>query len=403
MKRLWAIFLISALISSNIVTSASAAVKSGTPCKISGQSVLDSGKKYTCIKNGKKLLWSKGVAVVQKKPATVTPSPTPSTSVVPIAPTSFDNLQSRLDGVIYGAWSRASEKIKSSVTALGTTKILIGPNTKEDDPNSLVSLNLASRLFGDSAQVKNLVIIKYSSSDIDWAQGQYDLLRPNHQRTIAKDFCSGRNGCDGATGGVNNEGVGIILMGQGGSYPGQPLIAGGSRAQNGLTLAHEYMHTIQLINAPCIGGRLCYGDVPVWLVEGGATWSAAAARFSGSYSDFLIERNSALGNQYSKASSLYTAEYVNAFLNPNPDFSNNQGWSHWEKYDRWEKYAIGMLASEIMVNIKGTNSLMKIFSDVGSGKTFIESFQQEFGLSWADACPKISEAIAGLLRQGIKK
>jgi hypothetical protein len=404
MKRLWAIFLISAFISSNLLIPASAAVKAGSPCKMSGQSVVDSGKRYTCIKNGKKLVWSKGVVVTQKKPATVLPNPAPSPSVIPIAPTSFENLQSRLDGVIYGAWFKASEKMKVSVTSLGTTKFLVGPNTKEDDPNSLASLNLASRLFGSFPQVKNLVIIKYSSNDIAWAQQQYDLVRPrNYNPNVAKDFCSGRNGCDGASAGITSDGVGVLFLGQGGSYVGQPLIAGGTRAQNGLTMAHEYIHTIQTINAPCIGGRPCYGDVPVWLLEGSATWSAAAARFSANFNDFLTERNSALVNQYSKASSLYTAEYVSTFLNPNPDFSNNQGWSYWEKYDRWDNYAIGLLVSEILVNIKNTDSLMKLYSDVGSGKSFVDSFQQEFGLPWSEACPKIAEAIAGILKQGIKK
>lgn len=404
MKRLWAIFLITAFISSNHLISASAAVKAGSPCKISGQSVVYSGKKFTCVKNGKKLVWSKGVVVIQKKPATVSLSPTPAPSLIPTAPTSFDNLQSRLDGVIYGAWFKASEKMKVSTTVLGSTKFLVGPNTKEDDSNSLASLNLASRLFSSFAQVKNLVIIKYSSSDIEWAQQQYDIVRPrNYNPNVAKDFCSGRNGCDGASAGINNDGVGVLILGQGGSYPGQPIIAGGSRAQNGLTMAHEYIHTIQIINAPCTKGRLCYGDVPVWLLEGGATWSAASARFSGNYNDFLTERNSSLTNQYSKASTLYTADYISTFLNPNPDFSNNQGWSHWNKYDRWESYAIGLLASEILVNIKNPDSLMKLYSDVGSGKSFVESFQQEFGLSWSEACPKIAEAIAEILKQGIKK
>ena len=159
-----------------------------------------------------------------------------------------------------------------------------------------------------------------------------------------------------------------------------------------------------MFNSPCRGGRGCYGDAPVWLLEGGATWAAAAARFSGSYSDFLIERNASLGKHYSQSSSIYTSEYINLYLNPNPIFLPNQdNWAYWSKYDRWEAYALGLMVSEILVNIKGTASLMKLYEDVGAGKSFVQAFQGIYGLSWSEACPIIANAMAAVLKQGIKK
>ena len=298
-----------------------------------------------------------------------------------------------------------SEKINASQTALGAVKILVGPNTIEDDANSLASLNLASRLFEGFTQVRNVYIIKFSKSDIDWAQKQYDLLRPNnYSANAALSRCSGPNGCDGAMAGINSAGAGVIMMGQGGNYMGQPTVAGTTRAQNGQVSAHEYIHTVQMINAPCRGGRGCYGDAPQWLLEGGATWLAAASRFSGNYNDFLIERNASLGKHYSQSSSIYTSEYISLYLNPNPSFLPNQdNWKYWSKYDRWEAYALGLMVSEILVNIKGTASLIKLYADIGAGKSFVEAFQGIFGISWAEACPIISEAIAAELKQGIKK
>jgi hypothetical protein len=45
------------------------------------------GKKYTCVKSGKKLVWNKGVAIAKPVP-TVTPRPTPSpTPTVTSTPT----------------------------------------------------------------------------------------------------------------------------------------------------------------------------------------------------------------------------------------------------------------------------------------------------------------------------
>lgn len=49
-----------------------AAVKAGTTCPKLNQTTVSVGYKYTCLKSGKKLLWSKGVKVVIAKP---TPTP----------------------------------------------------------------------------------------------------------------------------------------------------------------------------------------------------------------------------------------------------------------------------------------------------------------------------------------
>ena len=62
------------------ITPASSAVKAGAACTHVKEIRIVSGYKYTCIKSGKKLVWSKGVKVVVAKP---TPTPTPSPSPTP--------------------------------------------------------------------------------------------------------------------------------------------------------------------------------------------------------------------------------------------------------------------------------------------------------------------------------
>jgi len=62
-----------ALLLVGTMAQAATAPKPGSVCKKAGQSITVSSKKYTCVKSGKKLVWSKGVAVV--KP---TPAPTPT-------------------------------------------------------------------------------------------------------------------------------------------------------------------------------------------------------------------------------------------------------------------------------------------------------------------------------------
>jgi len=64
---------------------AATAPKAGSACKKAGQIITASGKKFTCVKSGKKLVWNKGVAVAAAKPtpAPVEPTPTATPTVTP--------------------------------------------------------------------------------------------------------------------------------------------------------------------------------------------------------------------------------------------------------------------------------------------------------------------------------
>ena len=80
MKKLLAVLVTAALFL--VPMNAIAAVKAGDTCKKVGTTATANGKKYTCVKNGKKLVWNKGVAIAKPVP-TVSPTPTPSPTPSP--------------------------------------------------------------------------------------------------------------------------------------------------------------------------------------------------------------------------------------------------------------------------------------------------------------------------------
>lgn len=84
-------------------TPSSGAVKPGTTCKKAGLTTIESGRKYTCTKQGKKFVWDKGV-VIKTAPASVpSPSPKPLTSPVPsITPEPPSDQISHKGVMIYG-------------------------------------------------------------------------------------------------------------------------------------------------------------------------------------------------------------------------------------------------------------------------------------------------------------
>ncbi|GBL28250.1 hypothetical protein EMGBS9_00770 [Actinomycetota bacterium] len=78
------------------------------------------GKKYTCIKKGKKLVWDKGVVVIKPTP---TPTPTPTTT-----PTSTSTATPTPSPTV-----TARDWIKSRSTDLGFLTEFNGPCQKEYD------------------------------------------------------------------------------------------------------------------------------------------------------------------------------------------------------------------------------------------------------------------------------
>ena len=98
MRRLRFILSLS-LVASLFSMPALAAVKAGSACnKLNGIS-YSAGFKYTCIKSGKKLVWSKGVKVSTPSPTpapTPAPTPTPTPSPTP-TPTPTPNPKPKLD------------------------------------------------------------------------------------------------------------------------------------------------------------------------------------------------------------------------------------------------------------------------------------------------------------------
>jgi hypothetical protein len=76
--------LIAVLISMVLVAPNSyAAVKAGSACSKAGIKSVSAGKTYTCVKSGKKLVWSKGVAIPVAKPAP-TASAAPDKPITPV-------------------------------------------------------------------------------------------------------------------------------------------------------------------------------------------------------------------------------------------------------------------------------------------------------------------------------
>ena len=297
-KRFVAGAIVAALVVSVLVMpSSSGAIRAGTSCKKAGLQTTDSGRKYTCIKQGKKFVWNKGVVVkaapvanpspsaIPSASPSATPSPTPTltpqrpqltfiqmlrsgvidgkfpieyeTYPIPTKlPTSWEDLLENREGTAYKAWLSMSKTVANSSSSLGKISVSVGPNTELPFKDLQGAMTLVSRGFPSAKQPSNVSVISFNYTDQMWADDLYrkllvnesDFFKRTHQDHVVNMCQAARKICWSAMGFTNAAGDGVLLLGVVESEMSKTLDPGYSnyaRSIEGLTIAHEYFHTIQ--------------------------------------------------------------------------------------------------------------------------------------------------------------
>jgi len=73
-SRLFSILVVAVIFSNGAVSEAAVQVKAGAKCSKVGQISLVAKKKFTCVKNGKNLVWDKGIAILAQPIFTANPA-----------------------------------------------------------------------------------------------------------------------------------------------------------------------------------------------------------------------------------------------------------------------------------------------------------------------------------------
>ena len=127
--------------------------KSGATCSKLGQSSIYLGKKYVCIKSGKKLIWDKGTIISAKSPTststptstpTPTPTPTPTKLSIPTY-TSPEDLsicripqKNKLEGIPFFAYPVNPQSIYAMLPQEGPLNAVVIPIDFTDAPGDFV-------------------------------------------------------------------------------------------------------------------------------------------------------------------------------------------------------------------------------------------------------------------------
>jgi hypothetical protein len=163
MKKTLALVVSIAFMSSLLTSPALGAVKAGASCTKAGSTSIASGKKFTCVKFSKKLVWNKGVAVKAKTPAP-TQSKTPSVSFPdswPLDKPADENLVLIADASV--------RKYISDSTKLPTINLLTGPKTDRiSATNYLRYLEKAATGWGKDWMPDQVDVAMGQVEDFDW-------------------------------------------------------------------------------------------------------------------------------------------------------------------------------------------------------------------------------------------
>jgi hypothetical protein len=125
---------------------------------------------------------------------------------------------------------------------------------------------------------------------------------------------------------------------------------------------------------------------PNWYWEGLANFSQHAAIYSDSFEKYSQFRKKASGGIFYNPT--WNAKYIEGYFQTN--LTNE--WN--SQYPRWRQYDLGAMFVEVLVAIKGPDSVMQVFSQSVNGDGFESAFQRIYGSSFQSVLPIISRTIA---------
>jgi hypothetical protein len=392
MKKLLAVLVTAALFL--VPINAIAAVKAGDACKKVGTTATANGKKFTCVKSGKKLVWNKGIAIPKPKPVELpVPTPTPSVSVTPSpsptpapiiekAPTGFNDLVENFKGVYIGVWNSSNAKITANPVLDVKQNIFLGPNTKLPNVEIPEMYSRGTQFFAGFVQPKKFNALYFVFEDIKWAEDKVLQLysQPGEIQQVARN-CQSAQRCNGANASVPQLDTGHANYG---------VVIGASNpyhAKGGIEI-HEYAHMVQMMQfqgkpTQKMSGGL--GLLPNWFVEGHAhlAGNVGSARTLAEYREF----RSFWLNANAEGLPGYWPESIESFyekLAPgkfDPSVNSNV-------------YSIGYFTVEALASIKGVDSTIEIVKQVSDGATWDQAFLKVYGITWKEAAPILAKTVS---------
>ena len=372
MKKALGISLIALLPFSILATPTFAAVKAGDVCSKSGLTSIVSGKKYTCVKTGKKLVWKLSTSTQPNNAPTQTNK---ATAEIP-APQLFGSLdvlvadKKNIQSVAFSEVQKLASQKNSNPLIINAK---IGPTTKLTDQKYADALQTAHNIFKNSNQPPTLDILYHNFADLNWAKDQWQFIKKGNGDTFpGLEKCKGITWCSYGVTLPGDKNAGLIVVADGKVTFAEFL---------GVNEIHEYTHVVQLHimnNAPL--------SAPGWWTEGQAMFFGVAGASKDLNSYLLLQnRQRSIWNFKAIPDFELTQSSISNFLlsKSKDNIQNSLVLS----------YSLGQAFVESLVAIKGADLSMKIWVEIAKGRTFNDAFNSLYGFTLEQAVEEISPII----------
>ena len=382
MKR--AIIAIAALVLFLVPMNAIAAVKAGDGCKKVGSTATSQGKKFTCVKSGKKLVWNKGVAISAPKPKPAEPAlpeATPTPSPTPTELTESDLRQRD----IQKAFDEVANIAKKASPATTNLEIIASGEIRPESIKVIQDrYNFVAGFFADLVTPDlPVTVVIGANAEINWIASKMEELSGNSFTKFLNAFESPSKGFPCGpyySAGVSGKTTSGRLLNHyglfGKSCPTQ--LPNDENFQT--TIEHEWVHNVQgKIADPSMIGDGGPTLLPCWFKEGQASFYGNAIGYRSNYSRYLAVRRSTISNfenrlQVINQSLAATLKDLDEKYNP---FScGNTG-----------GYALGALAVEKMIVMKGHTGVVDFMKSVKTEQSWRKAFLKVYGIeadAWID-------------------
>jgi len=399
-----------------LVQAHAATPTAGASCSKIGTTTDAKGMKLTCVKSGKKMVWSNGLASASTKTTKQNPIPI-KLPVAVIGEITFDNIIDHINDVPLAAWT-AVQKVENANTLIPVpTTVAIGPNTVPNVPDMLGTFQKMMKFYSGFRQPTTYYALVYNFQDVAWALKTAATIPAvvnnggingitGMPGMIAQ--CSAPDKCgNGNSGVVDPAGSGLgrfgidpkTMIGQDGTV--RPVF------KNGALQGHEYTHSVQasqFLGLPIVGkpptetqrknnvdnmpSGLYESAIPCWWAEGQANFNGNAAT-APTYDEYWLSRKGAAKGWSIPEFTDYSATALQNFfetdmplacLPPHPIYQMG--------------YGLGWLAIEALTAIAGPQSTMALVTMMGRGQTYPQAFESVYGISWAKASPILGKLAA---------